>query len=397
MPREQGHAVVFVLALLACLVAAALLVHDSGRLAAQKRRLIDAADAAAMSGAVFQARVLNFEGYMNRAIVANQAALAQSVSLRSWLDYMTRTVDRADRVARFVPYLGQATRALRSLMAGANRAAQPLLASGEAALSTFTTEFALAAEALHIAAGAAALELVRSTAADNFPGAAPSTRGDALLAAHAARWAALTRSRSGAARSRQKDVIVRSLDRFTVDRGATLASLGIVKLEKRGGTDLLGFGTWRAMDSFALHRRDLFGWDETFSIGWGAAEQGARSNARGVHGNSYRVNGRTSRTAARSLRSSRLWRGLPAMRDVAQTSSRANHDLRLDLELTAQVAAVFPVAAADAGAPEMHALASAHVFHARPVERLDRRRELASLYSPYWHARLAPAPWLPQP
>ena len=36
MPRQRGHAVVFVLALLACLVAAALLVHDSGRLAAQK-------------------------------------------------------------------------------------------------------------------------------------------------------------------------------------------------------------------------------------------------------------------------------------------------------------------------------------------------------------------------
>ena len=73
MPRQRGHAVVFVLALLACLLAAALLVHDSGRLAAQKRRLIDAADAATLSGAVFQARVLNFESYMNRAMVANQA------------------------------------------------------------------------------------------------------------------------------------------------------------------------------------------------------------------------------------------------------------------------------------------------------------------------------------
>lgn len=385
MPRERGHAVVFVLALLACLVAAALLVHDSGRLAAQKRRLIDAADAAAMSGAVFQARVLNFEGYMNRAIVANQAALAQSVSLRSWLDYMTRTVDRADRVTRFVPYLGQATRALRSLMAGANRAAQPWLLSAEGALALFTVEFALAAESLHLAAAPAALALVRSTAADNFPGAVPSTRGEALLAAHAARWSALTRSYAGPARGRQKDIAVRSLDRFTVDRGATLASLAIVKLEKRGGTDLLGFDTWRALDSFALHRRDLFGWHETFSIGWGAAEQGARSSARGFHGNSYRVNGRTSRTAARSMRSSRLSRGLPAMRDVAQPDSRAVLDLRLDLELTVPVAGASPQA--------MNALASARVFHARPVPRLDRRRELASLYSPYWHARLAPAPW----
>ncbi len=389
MPRQRGHAVVFVLALLACLVAAALLVHDSGRLAAQKRRLIDAADAAALSGAVFQARVLNFESYMNRAMVANQAALAQSVSLRSWLDYMTRTVDRADRITRFVPYLGQATRALRSLMSGANRAAQPLLYSAEATLALFTGEFALAGQALHLAAAPAALDLVRSAAEGNFPGAAPSTRGEALLAAHAARWAALTRSYSGTARSRQKDVIVRSLDRFTIDRGATLASLVVVRLEKRGGTDLLGFDTWRAMDTFALHRRDLFGWDESLSIGWGAAEQGARSTARGVHGNSYRVNGRTSRTAARNLRSSRVSRGLPAMRDVAQLGPRAGQDLRLDLELTV------PVPAPGGSAQAMNALASARVFHARPVDRLDRRRELASLYSPYWHARLAPAPWMP--
>lgn len=390
MPRERGHAVVFVLALLACLVAAAGLVHESGRLAAQKRRLIDAADAAAMSAAVFEARVLNFEAYMNRAIVANQAALAQSVSLRSWLDYMARTADRADRVARFVPWLGQASRALRSLMAGANRTAQPFLLSGELALASFSGEFAFAAESLHRAAAPVALDLLRATAAGNFPGAVPTPRGEALLAAHAARWAGHTRSFTGAARARQKDVIVRSLDRFTVERGATPARLVIVRLEKRGGTDLLGYDTWRGMDTFALHRRDLFGWKESFQIGWGAAEQGLRSSARGVHGNSYRVNGRTSRTAARQMRSSRLWRGLPAMRDVAQ-SGQGTNDLRLDLELA------LPVAAAGGEPLSMTALASARVFHARPVERLDRRRELASLYSPYWQARLAPAPWLALP
>ena len=94
---------VFTLALLACLATATLFVYESGRLVTQKRRLIDSADAAALSAAIFEARVLNFESYMNRAIVANQAAMAQSVSLRSWLAYMTRTVDRANRITRFVP------------------------------------------------------------------------------------------------------------------------------------------------------------------------------------------------------------------------------------------------------------------------------------------------------
>lgn len=392
MRRDHGHAVVFVLALLACLAAAAMLVYDSGRLVAQKRRLIDSADAAALSAAIFEARVLNFESYMNRAIVANQAAMAQSVSLRSWLDYMTRTVDRANRITRFVPYLGAATQSLRNAMGQVNRAAQPLLIGGEGTLALFTVDFARAADALHLATMPAALELARRAATDNLPGATLSARGDALLAAHATRWSRLTRSYGGALRARQKDVIVRSFDRFTADRGASFAVPVIVRLEKRGGTDLLGFDTWRGMDTFALHQRELFGWREAFSIGWGAAEQGARTGLRGLHGGSYRVNRRTSRAAMRDLRRSRLSRGLPAMRDVARLEARVVNDLRLDLELTAPVAA-------RAGAPVavMTALGSARVFHMRPTARPDRRRELASLYSPYWQARLATPPWLPAP
>ena len=153
---------------------------------AQKRRLIDSADAAALSAATFEARVLNFESYMNRAIVANQVAMAQSVSLRSWLTYMTRTVDRANRITRFVPYLGPATSGLRNVMSGINRASQPLLAAGEGTLALFTADFARAADALHLATAPAALELAQRTAADNYPGASLSTRGTAFEHAHRA-------------------------------------------------------------------------------------------------------------------------------------------------------------------------------------------------------------------
>ncbi len=392
MPGQRGHAVAFTLALLACLAVAALLVYDSGRLVAQKRRLFDAADSAALSAATFEARVLNFEGYMNRAIVANQVAMAQSVSLRSWLDYMTRTVDRANRVTRFVPYLGAATNTLRNVMAGVNRVAQRLLVAGEGTLALFTTDFAAASEALHLAALPATLELVGRSAAANFPGASLSETGQALLLAHGARWGELTRRYDGARRGRQKDVVQRSLDRFTVDRGISFGVPAIVRLEKRGGTDLLGFETWRGMDTLALHQLTFFGWRETFSVGWGAAEQGRRTSLRGQHGGSYRANRRTSRAAMRDLRASRLSRGLPAMRDMARLEARAGNDLRIDLELEVPVESAF-------GSPRrtMTALAAARSFHARPVPRADRRRELASLYSPYWQARLATPPWVLAP
>ena len=382
----------FTLALLACLAAATLLVHESGRLVAQKRRLIDSADAAALSAATFEARVLNFESYMNRAIVANQVAMAQSVSLRSWLTYMTRTVDRANRITRFVPYLGPATSGLRNVMSRINRASQPLLAAGEGTLALFTADFARAADALHLATAPAVLELAQRTAVDNYPGASLSTRGTALMSTHIARWTRFTRVHGGAQRGRQKEVVIRSLDRFTADRGAAFRVPLIVRLEKRGGTDLLGFDTWRGMDTFALHQRTLFGWREAFSIGWGAAEQGRATSLGGYHGGSYRVNRRTSRAAMRDLRISRLSRGLPAMRDVARLESTLQNDLRLDLELEA------PIVRVSGPSPgSMKALASARVFHTRPVPRPDRRRELPSLYSPYWQARLATPPRLLAP
>ena len=389
MRRESGHAVVFTLVLLAGLATATLFVYESGRLVAQKRRLLDAADATALSAATFEARVLNFESYMNRAIVANQAAMAQSVSLRSWLDYMTRTVSRANRITRYVPWLGAATTSLQRVMAGANRAAQPLLVAGEGTLALFTVDFARAGAALHLAAAPATLELARHTATENYPGAELSARGNASFGVHLGQWSRLTRTYEGAQRGRQKDVVLRSLDRFTTDRGASFRVPVIVRLEKRGGTDLLGFDTWRGLDTFALHHRTLFGWREAFSIGWGAAEQGRRTSLRGQHGGSYRVNRRTSRTAMRDLRSSSLSRGLPAMRDVARLEPSVANDLRLDLELSVPVGHEGPSPAT------MTALSSARVFHERPTPRADRRRELASLYSPYWQARLATPPrWL---
>jgi hypothetical protein len=400
---ERGHALVFVVALLAALGSALLLVHDSGRIATAKQRLLDTADAAALSGATWQARVLNFESYMNRAVIANEAATAQAVSLRSWLAYMERTVDRADRVARFVPYLAQASRVLGRLIGGVNRAAQPALMGAESVLAAYSTEFALAGEALHAAAVPAGTTLVREVIADQWPGAELSARGQAGLARNAAAWAALTQRYAGAQRARQRDLMLRSRDGFTANRGASLAplgGLGLVRLEKRGGTDMLGYSAWRGLDSFALHTRDFFGWRETLSIGWGAAEQGALQRMRGWHGGSYRVNRRTSRTAERSMRVARVGRGVAVLRDIAHPARRAEPALALEFEIEVRGSNV-PSAHRDLGLPRpgsdevMTAATAARVFHGRTLPRADRRRELGSLYAPYWQARLAPVPlWL---
>src|SRR4051812_20366526 len=81
--RQQGQALVLFLGFAAALIGIMLVSFNSGQVTNAKMRAMNAADAAAYSGAVWQARSLNFQAYMNRAMVVNEVTIAQSVSLRS--------------------------------------------------------------------------------------------------------------------------------------------------------------------------------------------------------------------------------------------------------------------------------------------------------------------------
>ena len=140
----RGQAFVFLLPLVAVLAAALLFVFDAGQASSEKRRLVDAADAAALSAATWQARALNFESYMNRAVIANEAAIAQSVSLRSWSAYMNRMLPGAAALTRVVPLLNAATLALERVWAAFDAALQPGLATFEGMLSLVDHDLAAA-------------------------------------------------------------------------------------------------------------------------------------------------------------------------------------------------------------------------------------------------------------
>ena len=85
--RARGQASVLVVIVAAILVIAALLVYNTGRAVVTRIHLQNAADSAAYSGAVELARAYNFAAYSNRAMVADQVAIAQMVGLASWARY----------------------------------------------------------------------------------------------------------------------------------------------------------------------------------------------------------------------------------------------------------------------------------------------------------------------
>jgi hypothetical protein len=90
-PRAGGQASVLGLLFLFACVAAFALMANSVQLTHAHSKLQDTADAAAYSAAVLQSRDFNYAAYTNRAMVANQAAVAQVASLKTWINELEQT------------------------------------------------------------------------------------------------------------------------------------------------------------------------------------------------------------------------------------------------------------------------------------------------------------------
>ncbi|XQM28239.1 hypothetical protein ACNSZF_02265 [Burkholderia gladioli] len=87
---ERGQALLPALLFLAVGCAALLLAFGSLQLTSAKIQLQNTADASAYAAALLQARDYNFSAYTNRAMIANQAAVAQMVGLKSFVQHARR-------------------------------------------------------------------------------------------------------------------------------------------------------------------------------------------------------------------------------------------------------------------------------------------------------------------
>lgn len=94
--RSRGQALIFGLVFAAVAAIVVLLMFNSALLTTTKSQLQNAADAGVYSAAVLQARDGNFSAYTNRAMIANQVAVAQFVSLKSYFEDARQTHKRAN-------------------------------------------------------------------------------------------------------------------------------------------------------------------------------------------------------------------------------------------------------------------------------------------------------------
>ena len=82
---QRGQALLFVTVTMLVVLLAMLSMYSIGQLANEKTRLQNTADAAAYSAAIVQARDYNLTAYMNRAMIANDVSVAQTVGMMSWI------------------------------------------------------------------------------------------------------------------------------------------------------------------------------------------------------------------------------------------------------------------------------------------------------------------------
>lgn len=111
--RESGQVLVIIMAFSAILGAALLSIYNTAILSAEKRELINAADASAYSGAAILAQGLNYTAYTNRAILANNVligqmtAISSTLSMSEWYWKNTGTMLRLiNSLTRYIPYIG---------------------------------------------------------------------------------------------------------------------------------------------------------------------------------------------------------------------------------------------------------------------------------------------------
>ncbi len=383
---QRGAALVYGLFMLVIGLAALFFLFNAGQLTHEKTRLVNTADAVAYSAGVLHARALNDSAYINRALVAQEVLIAQTLSLQSWSRLMAGRVDTVERgvfpecrdptgrgqvvaatlrfgvdytlmcSALMLPGVGPAIEAAAQALEVSVPAGIALLEAQKAALQA-------AQAALHAPLEFERLrgEVLQQVADRNFDGAGPVRVESAGLLAGgllglADDWSGFTEHYSGDGRGRMADVVRRSAasDEFVRQRQWTSSAvlphpvcLGHRnEVRRRGGTELVDFDRWQAADTeswwLARLRRLRCGHVEVVAIGGGFVSAGPAREEDAPGETPHLGDARHNRrafdnavdAAATASTAGTAYSGLPGFRDLSSARlAQADADPRLDFSV----------------------------------------------------------------
>ena len=445
LPGQQGQALVLGL-LVAGLGAAALVaLYNLGQTVEARARLTHAADAAAYSGALQQARTLNALAYANRTQIAHQVAMAHLVTLAASARYARKM--QAQRL-RANPPAGLIAMLFGPDLGLAYGAARAVPGAEERLADAFGRHDRIVRQVLEAAAATAVAELPRSrehimrkVLSANVPQAAAADAAPALsLRLLSDGWPGYVERRLATRRSGLRPAVEQAVARyrFLDSRSATRRNSWVVsprcplhrhELRRRGFTWLGPDGRWGALDTQSYHALRSNRWIgcyyREYAMGWATA-QGDKSRApegleyvdepppdfsqqdfwRWVElSTSWNIfEGATNPLAnSYAMADAQRWgaTGLPAYREVAAARGRAPLRFAVSVRLAGSAlkttdagsSVAAPVGrfayAALGRAGAVSVTSAAETYFVRPQARADGRGELATLFRPYWQARLS--------
>ena len=438
--HQQGQALIYGIFVMMGGLAAFYFLFNTGQLSREKTKLVNTADAVAYSAGVMNARALNFEAYTNRAMVANTVAIAQLVSLSSWVQYTNNLATYGWVAAnpKFVlfypsyysalysgPYLQQYlidNNALKDLAETSDGIIQNVLMNAQ--------------QVAYAGLIPARQQVMDDVARANYHNDGVVTVDTVPLTVN--EFTSFVSRYSGDERTRFAEVAKTSanLDSFVPKRSWVLPSLwndcpqsyfiyGPDLLTRRGGTELLGFDEWKAMDTLSEKRHvPKSKTDVTCAAiaenpaGWGLQAALPQNNTDTPdldpthYDYSLPINPSSSGLAM--LFSSTTWNyaGIPSFYDLSE-DARKQDDPRLQFAIRvrrdtsqtltsegrsaiANTPRLNAYHAQPAGGSELVAVSASEVYFQRPADAQDNQygqsigkpREIGSLFNPYWQVHL---------
>jgi hypothetical protein len=422
MPRGQrGQALVLGLFVLFLGTISLFFLFSTGQVSADKQRVTNTADAAAYSGALWRARVLNYDAYSNRAMIANEVAIAQTLTLASETQYLKNFAACFAREAGDGGELCQAllpniTQIIPYFVAALEYAYIALQYVDQGLVYTVEGEITYRSSIVNRILSTSQLPMHASAnflALDNIV--------DQVVSANDANFRAtvlpdtfeqFTRRYNGEQRTRLANIARRQLDPYSKDRRFNLTIIpdicvaGLI-YRKRGGTVLsTSMDRWEAADDLSEWRYHLGkGFrcvKDEYPMAWGDRQAEGESNPdpTGVRDNpdafgnarasAFTVDEYVGIQPFQDLNYTALDDGDPAVRNprrgVAVVVSLPAENLRTANTLNVGVGRLRMPERLERN--RITSVGAAEVYFKRPVPRADGRVELPSLFNPYWQARL---------
>lgn len=394
-------------------------MFNSGQLVQEKIRVTNTADAVAYSAGVFEARVLNYDAYTNRAMIANEIAIGHAVGLASWAKYAGVTADTIAPYMYLIPYAGPAIANALYRVRDAMDVYTPMLAYTVTLHDAALNALSASQLAVHGPGNAVALASRKMLMDEVAKRNDPDARVDVLPVADDFAWFT-QRYSSQEERRRMGTLVNDGRDAFLSSRnwnfGIVILCTG-VQLRKRGSTELIDLTEgWKSMDTLSAHSYRIRRFSCRRSenpLGYGTAysDDGLDDSAYSYAG-SRRTNPNASRRAesnvADGFEPPTISGGaIPAFFELSESALK-EEDPRTTLAIRVRKPAASQIFSGGAsnikpagrldlyrGAQarnEMAAVARVEVFFERPDGNnpLFGKAESGSLFNPYWQARLAP-------